>query len=166
MLDLLITTISIFFVYILFFCCIKFMRFFILILLLIPNFIIITVLYFIKFGYKKYYLWQYEKKYEPFHKTNFLPIKSIKGICDGSGNLKDLDLGKTDGIYSIVKNDEYSKECLHNYFIKDTSECPMTDIILEKTQVSHIVIILNKKYVMICIYIIKGKIIWMGNYMK
>ena len=166
MLDLLITTIAIFFAYILFFCCIKFMRFFILILLLIPNFIIMVVLCFLEYGYKKDPLWQYEK-YEPFHKTNFLPIKSIKGICDdGSENFKDLDLGKTDGIYSIVKNDEYSKECLHNYFIKDTSECPMTDIILEKTQVSHIVIILNKKYVMICIYIIKGKIIWMGNYMK
>ena len=136
MLDLLITTISIFFAYILFFCCIKFMRFFILILLLIPNFIIMVVLCFLEYGYKKDPLWQYEK-YEPFHKTNFLPIKSIKGICDdGSENFKDLDLGKTDGIYSIVKNDEYSKECLHNYFIKDTSECPMTDIILENARVT------------------------------
>ena len=129
MLDLLITTISIFFAYILFFCCIKFMRIFILILLLIPNFIIITILYSDNSGNE-------EDNEQPFHKTDFLPIKSIKGICDGSENLKDLDLGKTDGIYSIVKDDEYSKECLHNYFIKDTSECPMTDIILENTQVT------------------------------
>ena len=134
MFDLLITTAVLFVGYILFFCCIKYMKLFIP-LLSIPNFIIIVILYFDNsIKYKNYSLWENPQKYKPFHKTDFLPIKSINGIYDAS-NLKDLDFGKTDGIFSIVKNDEYSKECLHNYFIKQTSDCPITDIILETTQV-------------------------------
>ena len=135
MFDLLITTAVLFVGYILFFCCIKYMKLFIP-LLSIPNFIIIAILYFDNsIKYKTYSLWENPQKYKPFHKTDFLPIKSINGIYDTSNTLKDLDFGKTDGIFSIVKNDEYSKECLHNYFIKQTSDCPITDIIFETTQV-------------------------------
>ena len=65
-----------------------------------------------------------------------MPIKSIKGVFNSNNKLIGLDFRKTNGIFSIVKDDEYSKECLHNYYIKQTSECPMTDIILEKTQVN------------------------------
>ena len=33
--------------------------------------------------------------------------------------------------FCIIKTDIYSKECLKNYFIKDTEKCPITDIIVE-----------------------------------
>ena len=135
MLDLLITTVGIIFIYILPFFCKKHMKHFIT-FLMVPNFGIILVLIYAEYTYKKLDLWKYPEEYHPIQKTKFLPIKSIKGIYDSSENLINLDFGKTDGIFSIVKNDEYSKECLHNYYIKQTSECPMTDIILEKTQVN------------------------------
>ena len=135
MLDLLITTVGIIFIYILPFFCKKHMKHFIT-FLMVPNFVIILVLIYAEYTYKKLDLWKYPEEYHPIQKTKFLPIKSIKGIYDSSENLINLDFGKTDGIFSIVKNDEYSKECLHNYYIKQTSECPMTDIILEKTQVN------------------------------
>ena len=134
MLDLLITTAAMFAIYLLLFFCIKTMKLF-SIFLLVPNFVIILVIMYAKYSYKKLDLWQNPKVYHSIQKTKFLPLKSIKGIYT-SGNLINLDFSTTDGIFSIVKNDEYSKECLHNYYIKQTSDCPMTDIILEKTQVN------------------------------
>ena len=136
MLDLLITTVGIFLIYILLFFCITIMKKLVFFLML-PNFVIILVLIYADINYKKFYLWQYPEEYSAIQRTKFLPIKSIKGILDPSGNVKDLDFEKTDGIFSIEKNDEYSKECLHNYYIKQTNECPITDIILEKGQVTH-----------------------------
>ena len=132
MLDLLVTTAGIIGIYLFFFFCFKYIKI-LSVLLQAPNLIIILVLLYGDFNYKKLDLWNKTEEYLSLHKSQFLPIKSIKGIFDSDSNLKDLDFKKTDGIFSIVKDDEYSKECLHNYYIKETSECPMTDIILEKT---------------------------------
>ena len=82
-------------------------------------------------------LMKISEDYYSIQKTIFLPIKNIKGIFDTNNDLTNLDFRTTDGIFSIVKNDEYSKECLHNYYIKQSSECPITDIILEKEKVAH-----------------------------
>ena len=34
--------------------------------------------------------------------------------------------------YQNFKDNEYTKECLKNYFIKSDEECPITDIIIQK----------------------------------
>ena len=133
MLDLLVTTAGIILIYIFVFFASKCMKV-LSVFLQFPNLIIIFILLYGDFNYKKLDLWQNAEEYLSLHKSQFLPIKSINGIFDSSGNLISLDFKKTDGIFSIVKDDEYSKECLHNYYIKQTSECPMTDIILEKTE--------------------------------
>ena len=135
MLDLIITTICMIIIFFFPFFLFKYMKIFNLLLLFI-NYILIMVLIFNNKDYRKLDAWKYPEEFHPIQKTIFLPIKSIKGIYDSNSNLINLDFMKTDGIFSIVKSDEYSKECLHNYYIKETSECPMTDIILEKTQVN------------------------------
>ena len=84
-----------------------------------------------------FYFWNYQEEYYPIQKTKFLPIKNIKGIFDSNNGLTNLDFRTSNGIFSIIKNDEYSKECLHNYYIKQSSECPITDIILEKEKIVH-----------------------------
>ena len=135
MLDLLITTIGMIFIFIGPFFLITHYKIFNWLLLVI-NFILIFVLLLFEFNYKTLDSWKNPEVYHPIQKTEFLPIKSIKGVFDSNSNLIGLDFRKTNGIFSIVKDDEYSKECLHNYYIKQASECPMTDIILEKTQVN------------------------------
>ena len=136
MLELIITTIGIFLIFLIpffiiekikmFNCCLQFAH-------------IITMLILIG-GFQAYILSDYLKfseEYYSIQKTIFLPIKNIKGIFDTNNDLTNLDFRTTDGIFSIVRNDEYSKECLQNYYIKQSSECPITDIILEKEKVSH-----------------------------
>ena len=135
MFDLLITTIGIFFIFIGLFFLITYYKIFNLLLWFI-YFILIPVLLLFEFNYKTLDSWKNPEEYHPIQKTEFLPIKSIKGVFDSNNKLIGLDFRKTNGIFSIVKDDEYSKECLPNYYIKQTSECPMTDIILEKTQVN------------------------------
>ena len=135
MLDLIITTICMILIFFFPFFLFKSMKIFNLLLLFI-NYILIMVLIFNNKDYRELDIWKFPEEFHPIQKTIFLPIKSIKGIYDSNSNLINLDFMKTDGIFSIVKSEEYSKECLHNYFIKPTSECPMTDIILEKTQVN------------------------------
>ena len=136
MLDLIITTIGIFLIFLIPFFIIKLIKRFNCYLLLTH---IITMLILIG-GFQAYILSDYLKfseEYYSIQKTIFLPIKNIKGIFDTNNDLTNLDFRTTDGIFSIVRNDEYSKECLQNYYIKQSSECPITDIILEKEKVSH-----------------------------
>ena len=135
MFDLLITTIGMIFIFTGPFFLIKHYKIFNWLLLAI-YFILIPVLLLFEFNYKKLDSWKNPEEYHPIQKTEFLPIKSIKGVFDSNNKLIGLNFRKTNGIFSIVKDDEYSKECLHNYYIKQSSECPMTDIIVEKTQVN------------------------------
>jgi len=135
MLDLLISTVGMIIIFFFPFFLIKYMKIFKLLMVFI-NFCLILALISNIQSFKDLDVWKFPEEFHPIQKTIFLPIKSIKGIYDSNSNLINLDFGKTDGIFSIVKTNEYSKECLHNYFIKQTSDCPMTDIILEKTQVN------------------------------
>ena len=83
--------------------------------------------------YKKHSLWK-EPNFINIHKVPYYPIKSI--------NLKyneELSIEKMyDSEFSIIKTEEYSNECLENYFIKSYEECPITDIILDNK--------INEKY--------------------
>ena len=132
MIDLFYTTLGIFFIFLIPFLIIKYMKIFNLIWLF-TTFILIIVLLNTEENYQKIALWKYTEEYNPIQKTEFLPIKSIKVLHDPVNDINDFDFIKTDGIFSIIKNEEYSKECLKNYFVKKTSECPITDIIVEKT---------------------------------
>jgi hypothetical protein len=100
------------------------------------NFILIIVLITTQQNYQKTDLWKYTEEYNPIQKTEFLPIKSIKVLAYPAKDISDFDFIKTDGVFSIVKNEEYSKECLKNYFVKETSECPITDIIVKTSSIS------------------------------
>jgi len=128
MLDLLITTVGVMIIYYVLFYCIKNMKLFV-IFMLIPNFVIMLVILYGNIGYQKLDLWKYPDEYQYVHKTTFLPIKSIKN--------SNFDYETTDGVYSIVEKGDYSKKCLHHYYVKKTSDCPMTDVILETTQTTH-----------------------------
>ena len=130
--DLLITISIIFFIFLISFFLIRPIKAFNIFL----QFVHVNTM-FILIGITKSYLLIYPEEYYPIRKTKFLPIKNIIGIYDSNNDLTDLDFRKTDGIFSFVKNEVYSKECLHNYYIKQSSECPITDIILEKEQASH-----------------------------
>ena len=132
MLDLLITISIIFFIFLIRFFLVRSIEGFNIFL----QFVHVNTM-FILIGITEIYLLIYPEEYYPIRKTKFLPIKNIKGIYDSNNDLTDLDFRKTDGIFSFVKNEEYSKECLHNYYIKQSSECPITDIILEKKKASH-----------------------------
>lgn len=134
MIDLLVTTIIMFAIFMGLFILIKDMKVFNI--LLLSLFLVLMYVLLLDVYYRRLDSWKYPEEYHPIQKTVFLPIKSIKGIYDSNNNLINLDFRRTDGIFSIVKNEEYSKECLHNYYIKETDECPMTDIILETTQVN------------------------------
>ena len=136
MLDLIITTIGIFLIFLIPFFIIKEIKTFNCCLQFAHIITMLTLIY----GLQVYILSDYLKfseEYYSIQKTIFLPIKNIKGIFDTNNDLTNLDFRTTEGIFSIVKNDEYSKECLQNYYIKQSSECPITDIILEKEKVSH-----------------------------
>ena len=135
MIDLFYTTLGIFFIFLIPFLIIKYMKIFNLILLF-TTFILIIVLLNTEENYQKIALWKHTEEYNPIQKTEFLPIKSIKVLAYPAKDISDFDFIKTDGIFSIVKNEEYSKECLKNYFVKITSECPITDIIVKTTSIS------------------------------
>ena len=135
MIDLFYTTLGIFFIFLIPFLIIKYMKLFSLFFLFI-NFILIIVLITTQQNYQKTDLWKYTEEYNPIQKTEFLPIKSIKVLAYPAKDISDFDFIKTDGVFSIVKNEEYSKECLKNYFVKETSECPITDIIVKTSSIS------------------------------
>ena len=82
--------------------------------------------------YESHDLWKNNEKFEAIHKTTFLPIKNIHFYI--VNDILNFEFEKTDGIYSINKNNTFPKECLKDYFIKSDDECPITDIILEKSQ--------------------------------
>ena len=79
--------------------------------------------------YKNHYLWE-NINYEPKIQLLFPVITDIKPIFYSSINLYDLKITTSYQNFSVIKTDEYSKECLLNYFIKITEICPITHIII------------------------------------
>lgn len=85
------------------------------------------------FFYKKDKIWKDTNFIDqPFYKSLFLPIKSIKNKFGENNTFIDFEIQKTDGIYNIYQTNEYNKECMENYFIKESDDCPITDIKIEK----------------------------------
>ena len=76
--------------------------------------------------YKKHSLWK-EPEYINIHDVPYYPIKAIH-----LNNYGELSFEKNlDTKFSIIETEEYSNECLKNYFIKFNEACPITDIILD-----------------------------------
>ena len=108
----------------------KYMKIIMIFIQLIFSFTLVS-----KILYKKHSLYSAPTvKYT--HSTNFLPIKSLykteneEGIPDISFNTMD------DNKFSIIKTEEYSIQCLENYFISKDETCPLTDIIFNDRESS------------------------------
>ena len=85
--------------------------------------------------YQKHYLWSYEDEYYiQVHSTPFKPISEINILYENE-NFKNITVDTIDYItFSIKKDEEYTKECLENFFIPNSEMCPITDIILKNEQ--------------------------------
>ena len=99
-------------------------------LVMLASQLIIWIILCFNVFYKKHHLWN-EEEIQYIHSTPFLPIKNLIPKYNNEGIFEYLNYELSDGIFSINQTDEYSKECLENYFIKNTDECPLTHIILE-----------------------------------
>ena len=72
---------------------------------------------------------------EDFDSAIKIPIFPIKDFDFAMENEKKpiIILQRLENItYQNFKDNEYTKECLKNYFIKSDEECPITDIIIQK----------------------------------
>ena len=83
--------------------------------------------------YKKHSLWK-EPDFINIHEVPYYPIKSINLNYYGELSAEKMN----DREFSIIKTEEYSNECLENYFIKSYKECPITNIIIDNK--------INEKY--------------------
>ena len=77
---------------------------------------------------KNHYLWE-NTNFEPIQKLPYPIITDIK-MNHLSKYVYDLNIITSYQYFSIIKTTNYSKECLLNYFIKETEKCPITDIII------------------------------------
>ena len=64
------------------------------------------------------------------HNLNFYPIINISVSNSTESDLLNFEFINI-GKYSQIKEREFTKECLTNFFINKSFECPITDIILE-----------------------------------
>jgi len=70
-------------------------------------------------------------EYNNIFDSPFYPIINITPTYFFNGTFDYLYIETGDKFkYSIIKAEEYSNECLENYFINKTLECPITDIIV------------------------------------
>ena len=79
--------------------------------------------------YKNNYLWE-DTTFEPIQQLPCPVITDIKVINYSYIYLYHLELETLYQNFSLIKTDEYSKECLLNYFVKITDKCPITDIVV------------------------------------
>ena len=93
----------------------------------------LCLILFSKKYYKKHSLWK-EPVYNNIHEVPYYPIQSIDLNNSGDIDIKESN----DTIFSIIKTEEYSNECLQNFFIKHNVTCPITNIIIESS--------INEKY--------------------
>ena len=101
--------------------------------LMAPSFQYLRIIFFmvqliifciLSFGskYKKNYLWNNDN-YKSIHTTPYPVILDLMLNSYGF-----IDIKREYQNYSIIETEEYSKECLNNYFIKKDEICPITDI--------------------------------------
>ena len=92
----------------------------------ICQFIIFCVLSFDN-RYKNHFLWE-NINYEQIHVTPYPVIKELDVFYIDDWEA-DITYQSEYQNFSIIETEEYSKECLNNYFIKENDICPITDII-------------------------------------
>ena len=97
------------------------------IIIFILEFIIFCIITF-NSKFKNHYLWE-NTNFEPIQKLPYPIITDIK-MNHLSKYVYDLNIITSYQYFSIIKTTNYSKECLLNYFIKETEKCPITDIII------------------------------------
>ena len=84
--------------------------------------------------YKNHYLYD-QLKYETIQEHPYPPIKKIQK--EGSGTSFKLKIEYLNTKYSLVKTDEYSKECLEEYYIPSNEDCPYTSLYIEYDSTTH-----------------------------
>ena len=80
--------------------------------------------------YKNHYLWD-EPDFNSIHELPYPPINDIEIIYDSNNNVNDIKVAYSNKVYSLIETEEYSKKCIDNYFIPQSETCPITDIIIE-----------------------------------
>jgi len=79
--------------------------------------------------YKNHYLWG-EPDFNPIQELPYPPINHIDIIKDNE-QVSDIKVTYSNKAYSLIKTEEYSKQCIDNYFIPQSETCPITEIIVE-----------------------------------
>ena len=92
--------------------------------------------------YNKNYLWN-DTNFEPIKKTPYPIIVDIDYLYDDY-----LKVSYSYQNYSIIKTDEFSKECLLFYFVKKSDICPITyiEVDLNNNLTDYININFGQKY--------------------
>ena len=85
--------------------------------------------------YKNHYLWD-EPDFSPIHELPYPPINDIKIIYDDNSHVSDIQVGYSNKVFSLIETEEYSKRCIDNYFIPQSETCPITNIIIEYSDLS------------------------------
>ena len=81
--------------------------------------------------YKNHYLWD-EPDFNSIHELPYPPINDINIIYDDSNShVSDIQVAYSNKVFSLIETEEYSKKCINNYFIPQSETCPITDIIIE-----------------------------------
>ena len=84
--------------------------------------------------YKNLYLYK-GLRLQYIQSTDFYPIESLYKTYFENGTFEKISFKRMNSNkYSIMKTNEYSTQCLENYFIKANESCPITDIKFEKTK--------------------------------
>ena len=99
----------------------------------------------LKFFYKKHSLWN-EPDFQPIHQLPFSPLSNIlykesnnsifsNDSSSSSENIIDnFYFTKCEKIYSINPSKDFSKKCFENFYVNDLAECPISDIIVKDNQ--------------------------------
>ena len=127
------------------------------------NFILI---YFWILGEKKIYnFYNYKYNHHQNHKHNNysiinyseLPIKGFDIIISDDKKYK-IKFERSVGLaYRNYKDNEYTKECIKNYYIKSNEECPITDIIIKREKNNSLLGYNEKKFNNISFYYTNNK---------
>ena len=108
-------------------------------ILLVFQFIVCCILISKNF-YKKHVLWkgdEYEDETIYNRILSFAPIKNITPVYKNDGVTFSHFMIESFNLYfSLEKNNSYNNECLRNFFVY-SGICPITDIIIEDSQIFH-----------------------------
>ena len=140
MLDLLVTCLTLIGVSFVFFYLLPFMKIYKSVVFLFQIILCIILFPECEHFYYKLDVWKNpEYDLQQYHKTPYFPIKTIKINNNINDITKILEIEKSNGLYSTIRNDQYPKQCLYNYYINKTYECPITNIIIKKQKISTLI---------------------------